>query len=130
MTSRFKFYDIRTRPSDWRDGAAPGVEVTDGKRADAPQSGAPPSESYAVTRNDEEHNMHRTNQPKNAGNSRPARRTMSKLTLAILVATILLIVTAVLRGSSIVSVGGVVVLLIGLANAYVVSKRGVQRSEG
>lgn len=54
---------------------------------------------------------------------------MSRTTLAILVATIVLIIMAVIFEVSAVARGGGVLLVAGLAYAYVVSKREIDRGE-
>ncbi|MFN2100061.1 hypothetical protein [Altererythrobacter sp. MF3-039] len=54
---------------------------------------------------------------------------MSKITLFILIATVVLIIAAVLTDSAFVAGGSGVVLLVGLAYAYVVSKREAERQE-
>ncbi|MXO61490.1 hypothetical protein [Qipengyuania oceanensis] len=54
---------------------------------------------------------------------------MSRTTLTILMATVLLIMLAVIFELSFVARGGGVLLIAGLAYAYVVSKRHMERGE-
>ena len=54
---------------------------------------------------------------------------MSRTTLTVLMATVLLIVLAVIFDLSFVARGGGVLLIAGLAYVYVVSKRDMERGE-